>query len=190
MKNDTSDSNDSDGYEDFLYSKRIILIDKDFDDSSCSNWIQKLIALDLFSQERIILLINSDGGDVPAALGLIDIMRACKSEIYTVCVGMAASCAANLLVAGDRRIATQNSTIMVHQVYKTLEDIRSGDIQHEAKELSRLQNIFLDLYIEKTGLGKTKIKNMHKRDTYLSAEQAKKLNIIDEIGWNIHDWIA
>lgn len=188
MSNNESNS-DALGYEEILFNNRIISINKDFSEESCSEWIGKILALDLQNDAPIILLINSFGGAVYPAFGVIDVVQNSNSPVYTVCTGTAQSCAANLLVAGTRRFATPRSSIMIHQIYTSLEDVRHAEILTEAKEMKRLHEQFIDLYINKTKMTKRKIESLHQGDNYIGAYDAVNLGIIDEVGWKIHDWI-
>jgi len=188
MSNKESDE-DILSYEEILYMNRIISINKDFTEETCSEWIGKIVALDLQDDKPIILLINSNGGSAYPTMGLIDVVQNSNSPVYTVCVGIAASCAANLLVAGTKRFATPKSSIMIHQIYTSLEEVKHAEILNEAKEMKRLHEVFIELYLEKTNMTRKKIEALHKGDNYINPDEALDLGIIDEIGWKIHDWI-
>ena len=181
---------ESSNYEEVLFKNRIISINKEFTEETCSEWMGKIISLDLLDDKPIILLINSGGGHVYSTMGLIDVVQNCNSPIYTVCVGLAGSCAANLLVAGDKRFITNRSSVMIHQIYTTLaEEIRFPEIFKEGKEIKRLHDAFVDLYLDKTNMTKKKIESLHTGDNYIDPEMALDLGIVDEIGWNLNDWI-
>src|ERR1700676_949090 len=130
--NNNEEGNSS--YEDILFKNRIVQIDKEFTSETCSEWIGKIIALDLIEKKIIILLVNSEGGDAMSALGLIDLIQNIESPVYTVCIGATYSCASDLLIAGVKRYATSSSTIMIHQARTSLDDAKTSDIINEAKE--------------------------------------------------------
>jgi ATP-dependent Clp protease, protease subunit len=187
--------NDIFNCEEDLFKKGIILINKDITSEACSEWIGKIILLQLESREKITLLINSSGGETYAVLGLINVLQELQEngvDVYTVCIGSALSAAADLLICGgNKRYALPDSTIMVHQAYYTFENKTHNDlINIEVKECKRQHELFVQLYMKKTQLTKKEIENMHKKDTYMSPEMALEKNLIDKIGLRISDWIV
>lgn len=172
-----------------LYNKRIIFIDKEITAESSSTWISQIIALDLQNNKPIIILINSTGGDVYSTLAMVDIMESVKSPVYTVATGLAASCAALILACGNKRFATPNSAVMIHQIWTSYEEIKVKDlIMVEAKELGRIHETFVDKFVQKTKMDRDKVELIHGKDSYFSSKQALDAGIIDEIGWKLQEW--
>ncbi len=133
----------------------------------------------------IIIYIDSPGGSVYAGLGLYDTMQYIKSDVSTVCVGVAASMASVILAAGKKgkRYALPNSTIMIHQPLLSSggETKKADDLRVITKEITRLENIIADIYSKHTGKNKEEILKSMRLDNYMSAEEALKFGLIDEI---------
>jgi len=182
----------SDLYLDDLFNKRIILIDRDISSESCSEWIGKIALLDIASSKTkraITLFINSYGGDPYAAFGLMDVMKNSVSPITTVCIGVAMSAASVVLGAGKRRCAVPNARIMIHQHSDELGPKNHVELLNEAEESNRLFKQLANYYGEITGLSAAKVKRLLGKDSYMTAQTALELGLIDEIGWRLHDWI-
>ena len=158
-----------------LAQDRIVFIDNAIDSDLANGIIAQLMYLDSLNNNEITMYINSVGGWVYDGLGIIDVMRRIKSPIKTVCVGKAMSMAAVILMSGTIRQATKYSTIMLHEIsggnYGTFSDVK---IAYE--EMERLNSVLQDIIKERST-----ISDNVTRDLYLTAEEAKKLNIIDEI---------
>ena len=136
------------------------------------------------STEPIYLFIDSPGGSIQAGLSIIDAMNYVKPPVYTFCYSMAASMAAVILSAGEKRYAFEHSTVMIHQPLTGLgEVIKQSDLSDAAKKLEETRKRVEEL-LAKSTKGKTSIQEMHKaceKDNYLTAEQALKMGLIDEI---------
>jgi len=172
-----------------LYDKRIIILDKEVNERSTSELIAKIILLNLTSTKPITLLINSTGGDMYSAFGLIDVLRDSKAPIFTVCIGLAASAAALILSAGHKRYALPSTQIMVHchwQAYNDTSALTHHELMIEAKQSEYMFALNRKYYENVTGLSSDDVKQMLDRDTYISPTEAKNLKLIDEIGWNIY----
>ena len=146
-----------------------------------------IIAQILFLQSQdgkddIRLYINSPGGTVTAALAIYDTMQHVKPDIETICVGQAASAAAVLLAAGEKgkRFALPNSRIMIHQPMGGAEG-QASDIAIAAKEILRVKETLSEILARHTGKTKTKIEQDSERDRFMSASEAQKYGIIDEV---------
>lgn len=178
--------------EGLLFEKRIISIDSDIDTENTSQWISKISLLDLKCKAKklpIILLVNSYGGDAYAALGMVDVIKNSVCPIYTVCIGTAQSAGALILAAGTKRFSTKNSRIMLHQHVNYEAELTRAEMEIVHAESERLHKQMVSIWMELTGLTKARVEKLLNKDTYLTTEEAKKLHIIDEIGWNLHTWI-
>ena len=135
--------------------------------------------------KEIFLYINSPGGMVSAGLAVYDTIQYIKSPIMTVCIGMAMSFGALLLAAGTKgkRFALPHARIMIHQPLVAGDGITGPvtDIDIEAKELVNTKNKLVEILAKHTGQTVEKIKTDSERNFYMSAEDAKKYGIIDEI---------
>lgn len=132
------------------------------------------------SEEPIILLLHSNGGEVHAGRDIYDAIKACPCEIKTVCRGVCASMAAFLLAAGKTRFATAESEIMIHQPSAGVSGMIShmeADIEHFRTVKKRLNKILA----ENTGKTEEEIENATEKDNWLSPKEALAFGIIDSI---------
>lgn len=166
-----------------LLKDRIIFLGGPIDDHTANLIIAQLLFLELQDPKKdISFYINSPGGSVTAALAIFDTMQYLKPNVATICVGLAASAGALLLVAGEKgkRFALPNAEIMIHQPMTGIEG-QASDIEITAKNIlltkARLNKIIAD----RTGQTVAKIEKDSDRDYYLNADEAKKYGIIDEV---------
>ncbi|OGS21712.1 MAG: ATP-dependent Clp protease proteolytic subunit [Elusimicrobia bacterium RIFOXYA2_FULL_39_19] len=148
--------------------------------------IAQLLYLDAEDPEKdISLYINSPGGMVTAGLAVYDTMQYIKSNITTVCIGMAMSFGALLLAAGGKgkRFALPHARIMVHQplIYGGGLSGSATDIDIENKELMHTKTKLIEILAKHTGQSVEKVRQDTERNFYMSPEEAKAYGIIDEI---------
>lgn len=168
---------------DRLYRERIIFLGKDIDDEIANQIIAVMLYLDSEdSGKDIILYINSPGGMVSAGMAIFDTMQHIKSDVVTICVGLAASMGSFLLAAGTKgkRLALPHSRIMIHQPSGGTRG-QATDIQIEAKEILRLRHQLNGIYASNTGKPIEKIEKDMDRDYFMSAEEAKEYGLIDRV---------
>lgn len=165
-----------------VYSKlaqdRVIFIETDIDDDLANGVASQLMYLDSLNNNEITIYINSYGGSVYDGFAIIDVMRRIKSPIKTICIGKAMSMAALILICGDTRQATDLATIMLHQPSGGFRGTTT-DMEINVKEVVRLKKIFHNIIKKQTSIEypETELE----RDYYLDANEAKELNIIDEV---------
>jgi len=133
-------------------------------------------------KKEISLYINSPGGVVSAGLAIYDTMQFIQSPVSTLCFGQAASMGSFLLAAGEKgkRYSLPNSSIMVHQPSAGFRG-QATDIEIHAKEVLSLKKRLNQLYSKHTGQDVKAIETALERDNFMSAEDALKFGIIDEI---------
>jgi ATP-dependent Clp protease, protease subunit len=168
---------------DRLYRERIIFLGRDVDDEIANQIIAVMLYLDSEdSGKDIILYINSPGGMVSAGMAIFDTMQHIKSDVVTICVGLAASMGSFLLAAGakGKRLALPHSRIMIHQPSGGTRG-QATDIQIEAKEILRLRHQLNNIYAKNTGQPIEKIEKDMDRDYFMSAEEAKQYGLIDRV---------
>ncbi|MEG4804146.1 ATP-dependent Clp protease proteolytic subunit [Microcoleus sp. ARI1-B5] len=168
---------------DRLYRERIIFLGRDIDDEIANQIIAVMLYLDSEdSGKDIILYINSPGGMVSAGMAIFDTMQHIKSDVVTICVGLAASMGSFLLAAGTKgkRLALPHSRIMIHQPSGGTRG-QATDIQIEAKEILRLRHQLNGIYAKNTGQPIEKIEKDMDRDYFMSAEEAKEYGLIDRV---------
>ncbi len=166
-----------------LLKDRIIFLSGPVHDGMANAIVAQLLFLDMDNPNaEINLYINSPGGSVTAGMAIYDTMQYIKAPVRTVCVGMAASMGAFLLMAGEKgkRMALPNSEIMIHQPSGGAEG-QATDVTIRAEWLLKTKHKMNRMMSEMTGQPLDKIANDVERDYFMSAEDAKNYGIIDEI---------
>lgn len=167
-----------------LLRERIIFLGSAIDDHVASIVIAQLILLEAEDPDKdISLYINSPGGSVSAGLAIYDTMQFIKSDVATICVGLAASMGAILLAGGadKKRTALPNSRIMIHQPWIGGIQGQTTDIEIHAKEMVKTRETLYGILAKHTGKSMEQITKDCDRDYYLSTEDAKQYSIIDNI---------
>lgn len=166
-----------------LLKDRIIMLGGPINDAVANTIIAQLLFLDKQDKKSdISLYINSPGGVVTSALAVYDTMNYIKSDVSTVCVGMAASAASLLLSSGTpgKRLILPNAEVMIHQVMGGAEG-QASDIEISAKHILKIKESLNKIMAKNTGQPLDKIERDTDRDYYMNAEEAKKYGIIDKI---------
>ena len=166
-----------------LLKDRIIFFGGMIDDISANSIIAQLLFLDSqSSKEDIKIYINSPGGQVTSALAIYDTMQYVKSDVSTICVGMAASAAALLLAAGKKgkRNILPNGEVMIHQVMGGAQG-QATDIDIHAKHIIKIKQSLNEILAKHTGQSLKKVERDAERDYFMSAEEAKKYGVVDKI---------
>lgn len=168
-----------------LLKDRIIFIGGPISDQVANAVIAQMLFLESQDPKKSIqLYINSPGGSVTAGMAIYDTMQYVKPDVSTMCVGMAASLAATLLASGakGKRYALPHSEILIHQVHVPggVEG-QATDIEIAAKQIVKIKQKMNKILASHTGQSLTKIEKDTDRDFWLTAEEAKKYGIIDEV---------
>ncbi|MCH7736700.1 MAG: ATP-dependent Clp protease proteolytic subunit [Chloroflexi bacterium] len=166
-----------------LLKERIIFLGTPINDQVANLIIAQLLFLEREDPDKgINLYINSPGGVISAGLAIYDTMNLIKSEVSTICIGMAASMATILLSGGQKgkRYVLPNSTVHMHQPMGGAQG-QATDIEIAAREIIRLQDKIRTMLSENTGQTYDKIARDTDRDYYLTAEQAVEYSLVDEI---------
>ena len=166
-----------------LLKERIIFLGTPINDQVANLIIAQLLFLEREDPDKgINLYINSPGGVISAGLAIYDTMHLIKSQVSTICIGMAASMATILLSGGEKgkRYVLPNSTVHMHQPMGGAQG-QATDIEIAAREIIRLQDKIRTMLSENTGQTYDKIARDTDRDYYLTAEQAVEYSLVDEI---------
>lgn len=166
-----------------LMKDRIIFLSGPIDDGMANTVVAQLLFLDMENPGAdISLYINSPGGSVTAGMAIYDTMQYVKAPVRTVCVGMAASMGAFLLMAGDKgkRMALPNSEVMIHQPSGGAQG-QATDVTIRAEWLLRTKNKMNKMMAEMTGQPVEKVAQDSERDYFMSAQEALNYGIIDQI---------
>lgn len=163
-----------------LLKNRIIFISGEINDSLANQVVASLLYLDSLSHDDISLYINSPGGSVTAGFAIYDTMNFIKSDVATICLGMAASMGAFLLSSGEKskRYALPNADIMIHQPLGGTEG-QATDIKIVADRIILLKKKLNKILAKNTCQSIKKIEKDTERDYYLSAKEAKEYGLID-----------
>ena len=168
---------------DRLFRERIIFLGREVSDGVANGVIAEMLYLDSEDQTKdIYLYINSPGGSVTAGLAIYDTIQHIRSEVVTICVGMAASMGAFLLAAGTKgkRLALPHSRIMIHQPLGGAQG-QATDIEIEAKEILRIRKRLNEMLAERTGQPVEKVAKDTDRDYFMSAMEAKDYGLVDRV---------
>ncbi|MFA5163583.1 MAG: ATP-dependent Clp endopeptidase proteolytic subunit ClpP [Patescibacteria group bacterium] len=166
-----------------LLKDRIIFLGEGIDDHTANIIIAQFLFLDAENKDKDIkFYINSPGGSVTAGLAIYDTMQYIKSDISTICVGMAASMASVLLAAGTpgKRLALPNSEIMIHQVMGGAEG-QATDIKIRAEHILKIKDKMNKILAQHSGQKIATIEKDTDRDYFMTAEEAKNYGLIDKI---------
>ncbi len=170
--------------EDRLFRERIIFLTEEVDDNIANFLVAYMLYLDSEDNTKpIYLYINSPGGSVTAGMAIYDTMQYIKSEVVTICVGLAASMGAFLLAAGahGKRFALPHSRIMIHQPLGGTGRLQASDIAIEAQEIVRIKGLLNQIMADRSGQDVSKIAKDTDRDYFLSAAEAKEYGLIDRV---------
>ena len=166
-----------------LLKDRIIFLGGEIDDDVANTVVAQLLFLEMEDPDAdICLYINSPGGSVTAGMAIYDTMQYIKPQVRTVCVGMAASMGAFLLMAGEKgkRCALPDSEVMIHQPLGGAQG-QATDVQIRAEWLLKTKEKMIRMKAEMTGQPEEVIRRDVERDHFMSAKEALEYGIIDEI---------
>ncbi|NCN21913.1 ATP-dependent Clp endopeptidase proteolytic subunit ClpP [Candidatus Falkowbacteria bacterium] len=166
-----------------LLKDRIIFLGEAINDHVANIIIAQLLFLDADNKDQDIkFYINSPGGSVSAGLAIYDTMQYIKSDVSTICVGMAASMASLLLAAGakGKRFILENSEVMIHQVMGGAEG-QASDIKIHAEHILKTKEKLNKILARHSGKTIANIEKDSDRDNFMSAEDAKKYGLVDKI---------
>lgn len=166
-----------------LLKERIIFMTGPIEDHTANLVIAQLLFLESEDPKKDIqIYINSPGGSVTATLAMLDTMNHIKPDVATVCVGIAASGAAIMLAGGakGKRFALPNAEVMIHQPWGGAQG-QATDIEITAKHIIATRDRLNKILAKATGQTLAKVEKDVERDYFMSAEEAKKYGVVDEI---------
>ncbi len=165
-----------------LLKDRIIILSDEITDNKANTVIAQLLYLDSINHEDISLYINSPGGSVTAGMAIYDTIHFIKSDVSTICIGMAASMGAFLLSSGTKgkRCALPNSEIMIHQPLGGVQG-QATEIKIAAERILKLKEKLNHMLSKNTGTDIKIIEKDTERDYFLSAKEALEYGLIDKI---------
>ncbi|MBU5468250.1 ATP-dependent Clp endopeptidase proteolytic subunit ClpP [Virgibacillus sp. MSJ-26] len=166
-----------------LLKDRIIMLGSAIDDNVANTIVAQLLFLEAEDPNKdISLYINSPGGSISAGMAIYDTMQFIKSDVSTICTGMAASMGAFLLAAGEKgkRFALPNSEVMIHQPLGGTQG-QATDIEIHAKRILKMRETINRILSERTGQPIETIDRDTDRDNFMSAQAAAEYGLIDKV---------
>lgn len=165
-----------------LLKDRIIFISGEINDSLANSVIAELLYLDSIGQDDISIYINSPGGSISSGMAIYDTMNFVKSEVCTMCVGIAASMAAFLLSSGakGKRFILPNADVMIHQPLGGAEG-QASDIKIASDRIIDIRKRLNKILAKNTNQSLKKIEKDTERDNYLNAKEALEYGLVDKI---------
>lgn len=166
-----------------LLKDRIIFLGTEIDDATANTIIAQLLFLEANDPDKdVYIYINSPGGSVSSTIAIYDTIQYIKSDVSTICIGMAASGAALILASGakGKRFALPNSRIMVHQPLGGAQG-QVTDIEIQTRELKRIKDTINNILTHHTGQKFEKIEKDTDRDFYMTAQESKEYGLVDEV---------
>ena len=165
-----------------LLKDRIIILNGEISDNNANTVVAELLYLDSINNDDISLYINSPGGSITAGMAIFDTMNFIKSDVSTICVGMAASMAAFLLATGKKgkRFILPNAEVMIHQPLGGVQG-QATEIKIAAERILKLKGKLNKILAEATGKDITKIDKDTERDYFMDSNEALMYGIVDKI---------
>lgn len=166
-----------------LLKDRIIMLTGPINTEMANLIVAQLLFLESDNPEAdISIYINSPGGDITAGFAIMDTMNYIKPQVSTICLGMAASMGAFLLAAGQKgkRFSLPNSEIMIHQPLSGFQG-QATDFEIYAKRILRSKEDMIKKFTAFTGQPEKIVREATERDNFMSADEAKKFGLIDEV---------
>ena len=165
-----------------LLKDRIIILNGEITDNSANTVVAQLLYLDSLNNDDISLYINSPGGSITAGMAIYDTMNFIKSDVSTICIGMAASMAAFLLACGKsgKRYALPNSEVMIHQPLGGVQG-QATEIKIAAERILKLKKKLNRILSEVTGKDIETINNDTERDYFMDSKEALDYGLVDKI---------
>lgn len=165
-----------------LLKDRIIILNGEITDNTANTVVAELLYLDSLNHDDISLYINSPGGSITAGMAIYDTMNFIKSDVSTICVGMAASMGAFLLSTGHsgKRYILPNAEVMIHQPLGGVQG-QATEIKIAAERILKLKKKLNMILAEVTGQDIETINNDTERDYFMDSDEALGYGIVDKI---------
>ena len=165
-----------------LLKERIIFISGEINDNLANSVVAQILYLDSLNHDDISIYINSPGGSITSGMAIYDTMNFVRSDVSTICIGMAASMGAFLLSSGTKgkRYALPNSDIMIHQPLGGASG-QATDIKIVSDRIIGLRKKLNRILSKNTGINIRKIERDTERDNYMSSKEALEYGLIDKI---------
>jgi len=165
-----------------LLKNRIILLSGEIDDVLANSVVAQILYLDSLNHDDISIYINSPGGSVTAGMAIYDTMNFVKSDVSTICIGMAASMAAFLLSSGEKgkRYVLPNAEVMIHQPLGGAQG-QATEIKIAAEHILKIRDKLNNLLAKNTGQKIETIQKDTERDNFMDSKESLEYGLVDKI---------
>lgn len=165
-----------------LLKERIILLSGEINDNTSNMIVAELLYLDSLSNDDISIYINSPGGSITSGMAIYDTMNFIKSDVSTICMGMAASMGAFLLSCGKKgkRYALPNSEVMIHQPLGGAEG-QATEIKIAAERILKSRKKINEILASNCNQKIERIEKDTERDHFMDADEALEYGLVDKI---------
>lgn len=165
-----------------LLKNRIIILSGEINDESANSVVAQLLYLDSLNHDDISIYINSPGGSITSGMAIFDTMNFVKSDVSTICLGMAASMGAFLLSCGKKgkRYVLPHAEVMIHQPLGGAQG-QATEIKIAAERILKLKSKLNQILSENTGKPLEDVEKDTDRDYFLTAEEAVEYGLVDKI---------
>lgn len=165
-----------------LLKNRIIILSGEINDESANSVVAQLLYLDSLNHDDISIYINSPGGSITSGMAIFDTMNFVKSDVSTICLGMAASMGAFLLSCGKKgkRYVLPHAEVMIHQPLGGAQG-QATEIKIAAERILKLKSKLNQILSENTGKPLEEVERDTDRDYFLTAEEALEYGLVDKI---------
>ena len=165
-----------------LLKNRIIILSGEIDDTSANCVVAQLLYLDSLNHDDISIYINSPGGSITSGMAIFDTMNFVKSDVSTICLGMAASMGAFLLSCGKKgkRYILPHAEVMIHQPLGGAQG-QATEIKIAAERILKLRKKLNTILAKNTGKPLEEVEKDTERDYFLDADEALAYGIVDKI---------
>ena len=165
-----------------LLKDRIIILNGEITDSTANVIVAQLLYLDSLDNSDISLYINSPGGSITAGMAIYDTMNLIKSDVSTICVGIAASMAAFILAVGKKgkRFILPNAEVMIHQPLGGVQG-QATEIKIAAERILKLKHKLNSILSDATGKSIDVIDNDTERDNFMDSKEALEYGLVDKV---------
>jgi len=165
-----------------LLKDRIIILSGEIDDNLANSIVGQLLYLDSVNNDDISIYINSPGGSITSGMAIYDTMNFVKSNVSTICIGMAASMAAFLLSSGEKkkRYILPNAEVMIHQPLGGAQG-QATEIKIAAEHILKLRKKLNDMLAKNTNQSVETIERDTERDNFMDSGEALEYGLVDKI---------
>lgn len=167
-----------------ILSQRRIFFSHAVDSDTAHEVIRKIWYLDMLEQKPIVFIINSPGGSIDSGFAIWDQVKMLRSPVHTLVTGLAASMGSvlSLCAPKNKRFATKYARFMIHQPRVSgLIQGQATDLEIHAKQILKMRDILVDLYVEETKRSRGEIEHAIDRDYWMSADEAKHFGLIERV---------